>query len=386
MSPVVLIVDDDPIFADMLSFALSFGGFTARIAHDGAEALEALAWEPVDAIILDVMLPDLDGFELCRRIREDPRTAQLPILMLSARGEIADKLSGFESGADDYLPKPANPKEVIARVRALIGRVQRARGIAAPVLAFVGVKGGVGTTTVALNTALALASARRRVALLESGGLGLSAAWMLDLKVRSSLAELTASEEARLTLRTLQAGILIHSSGLHYLAVHGPLVREERCRPRALLEALGLLQVNYDVVIYEVNTSALLASAEALAQCTAILPVAEHDVLSLWHLRELMEWLRHNRLEGKVPGFILVERSLTPNKPSPEEVVRQAKLSLLAVIPPAAQALDEANACRLPLMLADPQHPAALAIAELGQRITAFPIEAPLRFREEGAS
>lgn len=388
MAPIVLMVDDDPIFVDMLSFALSFGGFTTRAAHDGAEALEILSWEPIDVVILDVMLPDMDGLEICRRIRDNPRTAALPVLMLSARGEIADKLSGFESGADDYLPKPANPKEIIARIRALIGRVQRARGIAAPILAFVGVKGGVGNTTVALNVALSLVVAHQRVVLIESGGLSLSAAWMLDLRVTNSLAELTAAEASRLSLRTLQAGTLIHASGLHYLPVHGPGIREERCHPKALAEALGLLQLNYDVVIYEVGVSTLVASTEALAYCTAILPVAGHDALSIWHLRGLMEWLGHSKLESKVPGFVLVDHSPMPNMPTPAEVVKQAKLGILAVIPSASQALDEANACQTPLMLTDPPNPTSLAIAELGRRVTAFPIEVPfaLKPQEKSAS
>jgi len=385
MSPTVLVVDDDPIFVDMLSFALSFGGFATRAAYDGAEALEILSWEPVDVVVLDIMLPNMDGLEVCRRIRSSPRTAELPVLMLSARGEVADRLSGFESGADDYVPKPANPKEVIARIRALIGRVQRARGITAPDLAFVGVKGGIGNTTTALNVALSLVGSRQRVIFVELGGFGLAAAWMLGLRVTSSLTEIT-TEDSRPTLRTLQSVILLHSSGLHYLPVHGPGIREENCRPKVLVEALGLLQPNYDVVILEVGTSTLAASGDVLAHCTAIIPVAENDTLSIWHLRALMEWFGHGKLEGKVPGFVLVERSPTPNKPAPADITKQTGLGILAVIPSASQPLDEANAQQKPLVLTVPQHPASLAMAELGKRITSFPIEAAFVLKPQDGS
>jgi len=101
-----------------------------------------------------------------------------------------------------------------------------------------------------------------------------------------------------------------------------------------------------------------------------------------------MEWLGHSKLESKVPGFVLVDHSPMPNMPTPAEVVKQAKLGILAVIPSASQALDEANACQTPLMLTDPPNPTSLAIAELGRRVTAFPIEVPfaLKPQEKSAS
>lgn len=138
MAPTVLIVDDDPTLVEMLTFVLERAGFATRGAQDGARALELLNAETIDLIVLDVMLPDMDGFEICQRIRALPNGADMPILMLSALTQVTDKLSGFESGADDYVPKPADPKEIVARVRALLGRTQRSRGMAIPVIAFVG--------------------------------------------------------------------------------------------------------------------------------------------------------------------------------------------------------------------------------------------------------
>jgi MinD-like ATPase involved in chromosome partitioning or flagellar assembly len=140
------------------------------------------------------------------------------------------------------------------------------------------------------------------------------------------------------------------------------------------------------VVILEVGTSTLAASGDVLAHCTAILPVAENDTLSIWHLRALMEWFGHGKLEGKVPGFVLVERSPTPNKLAPADVTKQAGLGILAVIPSASQPLDEANAQQKPLALTAPQHPASLAMAELGKRITSFPIEAVFALKPQDRS
>src|SRR4030042_5896959 len=111
MAQTVLIVDDDPSLVEMLTFVLNRGGFQTQAAYDGSRALEILSTEPIDLVVLDVMLPDMDGFEISRKIRGLAEIGDLPILMLSARTQVSDRLDGFESGADDYVPKPAEPKE-----------------------------------------------------------------------------------------------------------------------------------------------------------------------------------------------------------------------------------------------------------------------------------
>lgn len=114
----VLIVDDEWNMRQLLTIQLS-SYFEIKLARSGLEALEVLKSEAVDLIVLDLMMPDLDGWEVCRRIRE---TNQVPILMLTARGDIKDKVSGFNAGADDYLVKPFIPDELLVRSKALIRR------------------------------------------------------------------------------------------------------------------------------------------------------------------------------------------------------------------------------------------------------------------------
>ncbi|WP_277999003.1 response regulator transcription factor [Moorella sulfitireducens] len=117
--PKVLIVDDEPAILELVSFNLQQAGFTTVTAGDGAEALEKAATEKPDLIILDVMLPNVDGFEVCRSLRTRGNT---PILMLTARREEIDRVLGLELGADDYLTKPFSPRELVARVRAILRR------------------------------------------------------------------------------------------------------------------------------------------------------------------------------------------------------------------------------------------------------------------------
>ena len=127
----ILLVEDDPRLADMLLEYLGQAGFNATLASLGAAALEKLGAATYDAVILDLMLPDMDGLDVCRRLRSRYDT---PVLMLTARGEAVDRIVGLELGADDYLPKPFEPRELVARLRAIMRR--RARGTADETLHF----------------------------------------------------------------------------------------------------------------------------------------------------------------------------------------------------------------------------------------------------------
>jgi len=115
----ILMIEDDARLGGMVREYLAESGFRVSVRETAADGLAALAREPWDALVLDVMLPDLDGFEVCRRVRA---SSDVPILMLTARGEPTDRIVGLELGADDYLPKPFEPRELLARLRAILRR------------------------------------------------------------------------------------------------------------------------------------------------------------------------------------------------------------------------------------------------------------------------
>ena len=125
MAARVLIVEDDRDIADLVALYLGKSGFTTEVIGSGRDALQAIAERSPDLLILDLMLPELDGLEVCRAVRTNERTAALPIIMLTARAEESDRIVGLELGADDYLAKPFSPNELVARARALLRRAQR---------------------------------------------------------------------------------------------------------------------------------------------------------------------------------------------------------------------------------------------------------------------
>lgn len=116
--PRILVVDDEETILELITFNLKKEGFEVDTAMDGQEALDIIARSKPDLIVLDWMLPGLDGIEVCRRIRREPQTLDLPIVMLTARGEEVDKILGLELGANDYVTKPFSPRELAARIKA----------------------------------------------------------------------------------------------------------------------------------------------------------------------------------------------------------------------------------------------------------------------------
>lgn len=124
----ILIIEDERDLAELVAFNLQQGGYATTVVHDGMDGLRATLAEPPDLIILDLMLPGMLGTELCRRLRREEKTAAIPVLMLTARGEETDRVVGFEVGADDYVVKPFSVRELLLRVKALLRRGQPVAG------------------------------------------------------------------------------------------------------------------------------------------------------------------------------------------------------------------------------------------------------------------
>jgi phosphate regulon transcriptional regulator PhoB len=181
MASRVLVVEDEPDIRDLLAFHLERDGYQVTRATTGREALRQLRAAPPDLVILDLMLPELDGLEVCRRLRADPATAALPVIMLTAKGDEVDRVVGLEMGADDYVVKPFSPKEMLARVRAVLRRAHA--GMAGAPLAVGGITldGGTHQATVS-GRPLTLTPKEFDLlrALLEARGRVLSREFLLD--------------------------------------------------------------------------------------------------------------------------------------------------------------------------------------------------------------
>lgn len=138
MKPFILVVEDEQALVTLLRYNFEAAGYEVATALDGDEALMAIAERRPDLIVLDWMLPSISGLEVCRQIRRKPETRDVPVIMLTARGEEADRVRGLDSGADDYVTKPFSPTELVARVRAVLRRSRPST--AEEVLAYAGIQ------------------------------------------------------------------------------------------------------------------------------------------------------------------------------------------------------------------------------------------------------
>ena len=181
MSSRVLIVEDEPDIRALVVHHLKREGYQVSAASSGEEALRQVQAAPPDLVLLDLMMPAMDGLEVCRRLRQDPATVSLPIVMLTAKGDEVDRVLGLEIGADDYIVKPFSPKELLARVRAVLRRSRPAPGAAPLRLGALSIDLGTHTASV---DGLALALTPKEFdllrALVEARGRVLSREFLLD--------------------------------------------------------------------------------------------------------------------------------------------------------------------------------------------------------------
>jgi pilus assembly protein CpaE len=210
----ILVVDDEPDALRMVKLTLSSEGYEVVTGSDGEEAIRIATLERPDLILLDVMMPGINGYEVTRRLRRVPELAQVPILFLSARGQVEDKVEGLRAGGNDYVTKPADPVELVARVGALLGSYTEAPGYVA---ALFGSKGGVGTTTLAVNLALCLRQqSEATVVLVDGHNEGGDVGVFLNTPISHHAGELMAVID-QLDKDVFQSALASHSSGLRML-------------------------------------------------------------------------------------------------------------------------------------------------------------------------
>ncbi|OAN45748.1 response regulator receiver protein [Chloroflexus islandicus] len=257
--PTLLIVDDDDVVAEMLEVMLRNAGYEVRRAASGEEALQQIYKAPPDALICDVLLPGIDGYTLCKRVRQHPLTKTLPILMLTAQGDISAKIAGFEAGANDYLAKPFEPPELVYRVKNLLARTA-SEAPSAPlrrgkIIAVFGAKGGVGKTTIAVSLALAIRlRTRQRVIIVDADLTFGDIAVHLNIAPTRSIVDIVRSGD-EIEREMVNQVLLPHPSGLQALLAPPRPEEAELVSPDHITRILDLLAVSADYVVVDCQTS-----------------------------------------------------------------------------------------------------------------------------------
>ncbi len=225
MAEKILIVDDDLDTLRLVGLLLERQGYQIIVADNGSQALDKSLTESPEIILLDVMMPDMDGFEVARRLRANEMTAAIPIIFFTAKTQVDDKVTGFEAGADDYLTKPVHPAELTARVKAILARsgkekvvLPEADGDKGKVIGVLAARGGVGVTSLVINLAVALYQESNRsviAAELRPGQGTIS----LDLGYNNPLGliNLLQMKAEDISRQQVEAELVEHNSGIHLL-------------------------------------------------------------------------------------------------------------------------------------------------------------------------
>ncbi len=367
MARTILIVDDDLDAQKLLSLILSRAGFQTTTADNGPDALAQLSRNLPDLLILDVMMPGMDGFEVLRRVRSTPATAHIPVIMLSAKGEVRDRVTGLRTGADDYITKPADPLELVARVEAVLARVQR--GEAAErgrVFAFIGAKGGVGTTTVAINVGATLSRSYQVILAELRRGLGSAAAY-LGLHPRRTLGDLLADQQG-ISGSAVQSALTTHACGLRLLPAPPDIPELPPWDPSFAESLLDHLTRSAQFVLLDLAPDSALVQP-LLPRAEAVVVITNADPVSLNGAQTLISIAQDHGLAGERCRVVLVNR--TPGAGMSLSTLANAlKYPVQAAVPYAAEACIAAAREGSPLITCRADDLVSITLAELASRLT----------------
>lgn len=371
----ILVVDDEIDIVRLLTFALQADGYQVLAAKNGPEGLEKARGQKPDIVILDVMMPGMDGFEVCNELRSKPETATLPIIMLSALGQVSDRVKGLRAGADDYVPKPVNLDELSARVAALLSRTQRqpptptsaARG--GKIISFIGAKGGVGTTTVALNLAALLAMQKKNVILAEMRGDYGSVASHLKVGPTENLAQLMNVPTPQIDERALSRRLMNSAFGVRVL--FGPQRVDEFGVPHAdavkdILKQLGAMA---EYVLLDLPPGTSPATEAAIRMSDLVAVVMENDPTSVQAARITLDLLKTWGASGSLVCAIISNRSGLTSGANLRDIKTQLGCEIVGVVPFASEACVAALGQGVPLTVFRPDNIAAMTLKEMASRI-----------------
>lgn len=366
MTEKILIIDDDLDTLRLVGLMLQRQGYQISAATNGQQGLDKAFEEDPDLILLDVMMPDMDGYEVTRRLRQNPSTMETPILMFTAKTQLDDKVIGFEVGANDYLTKPTHPSELQARVKTLLSRARESRGSDGSrrdenrgyVIGVLGARGGLGVTTLAVNLGAGLHT-RTKGEVIVAEMLPGQGALALDMGLTNSnglVHLLSINKPSDLTRDKVRESLVHHISGMKLLlASDRPrdmhLINQTANYETVISKLAGLARF----VVLDLGVGLQLFVEKALRHCDETLVVLEGVPNTIIHTKALIEDIATLGIHKKNINVVLNNRIRSDTQLPSSQVQAKLEHEIVSTLTPAPELFVQATRMQAPAVLCQPE-------------------------------
>ena len=361
MAEKILIVDDDRDTLRLVGLLLQRKGYEIIASERGAQGLEKAFSERPDLILLDVMMPDMDGFEVLRQVRGNPATSGIPVIMFTAKTQVDDKVAGFEAGADDYLTKPTHPSELTARVKALLARSTQRKapdiltesvGDRGVVIGVLSSKGGLGVTTVATNLAFTFQKNHGGDTILSdfrpgNGNLSLS----LGYKNQTGLSKLLTKDAREISISDVQSALQVFDSGVKLLlSSYMPSESKLNDAPDQFTAVVRHLSYLGKYIILDLGSSLTPSVQKVIDLCNQLIIITEPVENSIIQTKALLDELSMQILGLGNIHVVLVNRMRSEAQMSTRAVQDKLGRVVSAMISPAPELVTSASTQNAPMV------------------------------------
>ncbi|MCX6010643.1 MAG: response regulator [Chloroflexi bacterium] len=374
MGKRILVIEDDPIAIRLMEYVLKKRGYQVFTTSNGLEGLQIARKEVPDLIILNVMLPGIDGLEVCHRLRAEIQTPQPLILMLSGKAQRTDIANGLSMGADDYLTKPATPSEIVSKVDGLLAQKADARS---PMVVFIGSKEKVGTTTVVVNVAIALAQMGKQVIAVDLCPYEGSISERLGIKPKSAIRRLVQMPADAPGRRVMEPALVVHETGVGVIRIQQPSGDTGDTIPEDIDFPLDRFREATDYFLVDLPFQPTALTRSFLSQCDLAIIVSDYTTEALAGVKSTITVLRFLGISIKRIGSVVTDPVGTFSQkelPSIKSYIETSTaVSIWGIIPYEAGAMTSSPGNQATIINND-DCPMACSIKELAQRIIAAEI------------
>jgi DNA-binding response OmpR family regulator len=383
MPEKILIIDDDLDTLRLVGMMLQKQGYQIIAASNGQQGLDLALAEIPSLILLDVMMPLMDGYEVARNLRSNSKTVDIPILMFTAKSQLDDKVTGFEAGADDYLTKPTHPAELQAHVKALLARASKGKVVNPPTgpaseepgytIGVLGVRGGLGATTVAINLASSIEKASKSIVIVAEfrpgqGTLGED----LKLPKPKALTELLSLPSKEITREAIKDKISKHQSGVKILCASGqPQDASLVDNIQPFQTILSRMKFMAKFVIVDLGCGLTTLTQKILPAFDEILVITEPFTNPIIHTRALIEDLNKLGMDNSKIHLAVNYRIRSESQLSVPQVQDKIQYPIEVTFTPAPELLLQAIRVQNSAILTQPESLTTQQYAGLASKIMA---------------